>query len=80
MNQILDEQYNSLGRKIAKTETATLQGKVLRETDKAMLVHFGVVDRTVWIPLSQVFEIHTNREGESEIVMSAWIAKVKELV
>lgn len=80
MNQILDEQYNSLGRKIAKTETATLQGKILRETDKAMLAHFGTVDKTVWIPLSQVFEIHTGEEGESEIVMSAWIAKVKELV
>lgn len=52
----------------------------LVETDKAILINSG--DLEVWIPLSQISEIHgnTGRGSRGSVVMSAWIAKKKGLI
>jgi hypothetical protein len=48
------------------------------ETDKAVLL----IDDTgeeVWLPLSQVEEMHEAKDGTVRVVMSEWIAKQKGL-
>lgn len=60
-------------------EYVELSSKVLKETDKAILVHFSVVDKTHWIPLSQVSEIHNDPETPT-VVIASWIAAKKGLI
>jgi len=60
-------------------EYVELSGKVLKEMDKAILVHFSVVDETHWIPLSQVSEIHNDPETPT-VVIASWIAAKKGLI
>jgi hypothetical protein len=60
-------------------EYVELSGKVLKETDKAALIHFSVVDETHWIPLSQVSEIHNDPETPT-VVIASWIASKKGLI
>ena len=49
------------------------------ETDKAVLIYDPASEEEVWIPLSQVCEMHKNKKGEGTIVMTEWIAKQKGL-
>jgi len=63
----------------APNDYVELPGKVLRETDKAALIHFPVVDETTWIPLSQISEIHNDPENPT-VVLSTWIAVKRNLV
>jgi len=49
--------------------------EVVHETNKAVLIKRGESGEELWIPLSQIFEIHP-----TSIVMSAWIAKQKEII
>ena len=60
-------------------EYVELSGKVIKETDKAILVHFSVVDETHWIPLSQVSEIHNDPETPT-VVIASWIAAKRGLI
>lgn len=55
--------------------TATIQ----RETDNAILLDSEDLDEAIWIPLSQVEEIHRQKNGVALVVMSDWIAQVKGL-
>ena len=50
------------------------------ETEKAVLIVDLASGEEIWIPLSQVHEMHFNAAGEGTIVMSQWIAKQKGLV
>lgn len=60
-------------------ENVVLTGVTLgKETEKAILVTIEGVD--YWMPLSQVTSMkRTDKKGEDEIVVSAWIAKEKGL-
>jgi len=50
----------------------------LRESEKAVLIE--IQQEEMWIPLSQVREMHKPPSGEGRIVMTAWIAKQKHLI
>jgi hypothetical protein len=50
------------------------------ESNAAVLIYDPASDEEVWIPLSQVDEMHFNPRGEGTIVMTAWIAKKKGLI
>lgn len=50
------------------------------ETDNAVLIVDLVAGEELWIPLSQVEEMHFNPAGEGTIVMTAWVAKKKGLI
>jgi hypothetical protein len=50
----------------------------IRETDAAVLI--DTHEEQLWIPLSQVKEMHKGKNGEGTIVMTAWIAKQKHLL
>jgi len=50
----------------------------LRETEKAVLI--DTHEEELWIPLSQVKEMHKDARGVGTIVMTAWIAKQKHLL
>lgn len=57
-----------------KTETRTIfVEKILRETDLAVKVLYE--DEELWLPFSQILEIH--HEEPIRIVITAWIAKEK---
>ena len=49
------------------------------ETGAAVLIVDHATGEEVWIPLSQVHEMHFNQKGEGTIVITAWIAKKKGL-
>jgi len=54
-------------------------GTIMRETEKAVLFDTG--EKQVWIPFSQITEIHRKaHNGADEIEMSQWIAEQKELI
>jgi hypothetical protein len=50
------------------------------ETDKAVLLVDDSTGEEIWIPLSQVHEMHFDSSGIGRCVMSQWIAKQKGLV
>lgn len=50
----------------------------LRETDSAILINIHGED--LWIPLSQVKEIHRGKDGNNTLVITSWIAKKKNLM
>lgn len=50
------------------------------ESPNAVLIRDLATGEELWIPFSQVFEMHFNQEGEGRIVMSVWIAKKKGLI
>lgn len=49
------------------------------ETDNAVLIIDPASGEEIWLPLSQVDEMHFNDKGEGTIIMSQWIAKKKGL-
>jgi hypothetical protein len=52
---------------------------ILHTSDKAIHIELKGGE-TMWLPLSQLKEIHrTNQKGEDWVVMSGWIAKQKGL-
>lgn len=71
-------------------EKVTFEGKLGRETDKAVMFTLRDPDlpedewETIWFPLSQVFSKHNTRSVVNntwdKIVVSLWIAKQKGLV
>jgi hypothetical protein len=53
------------------------------ETDSAVMILDHASGEEIWIPLSQVEEMHGKRSdgtGEGSIVMSDWIARKKGLL
>jgi hypothetical protein len=50
----------------------------ITESEKAVLIDTHT--EKLWIPLSQVKEMHKDPAGVGKIVMSAWIAKQKGLL
>jgi len=53
------------------------------ETDKAILICDPTSGEELWIPLSQVLEMHGREDGRKStgrIVMTEWIAKKKGLL
>lgn len=50
----------------------------IRETEKAVLINTH--EEELWIPLSQIKEMHKSPSGTGTIVMTAWIAKQKHLI
>lgn len=59
----------------------TLTGlTILRDSDKAILVQMED-GKELWLPLSQVKEIHRTKEkGADSVVISDWIAKQKGFI
>lgn len=52
----------------------------IRETDAAILIKDPATEEEVWLPLSQVDEIHRDKDRKhGSIVMSDWIAQQKGL-
>lgn len=49
--------------------------EIVKETEKAILIKCTETQELLWLPLSQVHEIHP-----THIVVSAWIAKQKYLI
>ena len=52
-------------------------------TDSAVMIYDPATDEDMWIPLSQVDEMHGRKKdgtGEGTIVMSDWIARQKGLL
>lgn len=55
--------------------------KFVHETSNAILVEDPVSDEKIWLPLSQVEEIHRHKGGDTgTVVMSDWIARQKGLL
>lgn len=50
------------------------------ETYKAVLIVDFASGEEIWIPISQVSEMHFNSKGEGTIVISEWIARQKGLL
>lgn len=50
------------------------------ETDDAVLVYDHATDEEIWFPLSQVEEMHRDRNGNGSIVVTDWIARQKGLL
>lgn len=64
----------------ASTETYTLACSFKAETDRAVLIVDHASGEELWIPLSQVSEMHRDAGAEGQITMTAWIAKKKGLI
>ena len=62
------------------TETYTLPCAFIRESEKAVLITDISTGENLWIPLSQIKEMHKDPTGVGRIVMTAWIAKQKDLI
>lgn len=66
------------------TEFYTLACEFVHETDAAVLIIDVSTGEKLWIPLSQVEEMHKTPDDSGklfgEIVMTAWIAKQKGLI
>lgn len=65
---------------MAEKELYTLTGAaLLHETDSAILIE--VDDEQIWLPFSQIERITRYPNGAvCDIVMSAWIARAKNLI
>lgn len=67
-----------------KGELFTLACVFLHQTDEAVYILDSVTGEKLWIPLSQVEDMHkTHMDVDKEagtIVMTAWIAKKKGLI
>ena len=50
------------------------------ETAKAVKILDYATGEELWIPISQVEEMHRRPDGTGVIVMTAWIAKQKGLI
>lgn len=56
-----------------------LSCRFLRETDAAVQVHDYATAENIWFPLSQVEQMHRDRNGHGTIVVTDWIAREKGL-
>ncbi len=58
-----------------------IAGRIKHETDKAILFADHQSEEDVWLPLSQVDEIHRefDTHGSDRLVISDWIARQKGL-
>ena len=52
----------------------------LHETDNAIQIEDPATGEILWIPFSQVEEVHRGPTKEGTIVMSRWIAEKKGLL
>ena len=52
----------------------------LAETAAAVKLTDHASGEELWIPLSQVEEMHRGKDGTGTIIVSAWIAKQKGLI
>lgn len=62
------------------TETYQMACTFKAETDRAVLIVDHASGEELWIPLSQVEEMHRTPTQEGSITMTAWIAKRKGLI
>jgi len=52
----------------------------IRETDNAVLIHEDATSDDIWIPLSQVEEMHFDKNQYGTLVVTEWIAQQKGLL
>lgn len=65
---------------MARDSTFALACSFVRETDNAICINDPASGEDIWIPLSQVEEIHRDADGKTgRVVMSEWIARKKGL-
>lgn len=64
---------------MASGELVQLKGRILRETDSAILLHLKDETGNEWFPLSTVERI-TRFPLEAHIWVESWIAKKKGLI
>lgn len=74
-----------MSRKLEEGATYELSCTKLRETDNAVLVLDPATGENLWIPLSQVCEMHWQKDPQGDratgtVVMTEWIAKKKGLI
>ena len=53
---------------------------IKHETDNALLIVDPVSAEEIWLPLSQIEEIHRDKDSYGTVVMSRWIAQKKGLL
>jgi len=53
--------------------------QVMAETEKAIRIKDFATGELLWLPLSQIKEIHRDKFGIGTVVMTEWIAKQKGL-
>lgn len=74
-----------MSRKYEEGPTYELSCIKLHETDNAVLVLDPASGEEMWIPLSQVVEMHWRKDPQGDravgsVVMTEWIAKKKGLL
>lgn len=65
---------------MALTQTVTIDGIIIKETEKAILFQFTNINGVgckEWFPLSQINKIQQGEDFDT-IVVSRWIAQRKE--
>lgn len=61
-------------------DTYEMSCHFVTESEKAVLIIDPATGEELWIPLSQVEEMHRDKNGDGRIVMTRWIAKQKGLI
>ena len=71
-----------MSRKLNRGERELYELACIRKTEtmKAALFVDLVTGEELWVPLSQIEEMHFNAAGEGTVIMTAWIAKQKGLI
>ena len=63
-----------------KSNIIDIDVEVTARTEKAVLVHIGVKDNAVWLPLSQVEISPTGFGGIETVTLPEWLALDKGLI
>ena len=63
-----------------KSNIIDIDVEVTARTEKAVLVHTGVKDNAVWLPLSQVEISPTGFGGIETVTLPEWLALDKGLI
>ena len=64
---------------MSESDTFEMACEFLRESDAAVLILDHANGEDLWIPLSQINEMHRNPDHTGKIVMTRWIARKKGL-
>ena len=64
-----------------KSDLIDIDVEVTHRTEKAVLVHTGIKEKSVWLPLSQV-EVEPNGafDGIETVTLPEWLALEKGLI
>ena len=63
-----------------KSNIVDIDVEVTARTDKAVLVHTGIKEQAVWLPLSQIEITPTGFGGIETVTLPEWLAQEKGLI